>query len=80
MRKRIGSPGIQFTPEQIVGVRIDIDETTFQQALQEAGGIWNRHRKVWEVRYDKVLDLQLEERIILDNECVFSADGISGDV
>lgn len=35
-------------PDRIVGVRGGMEET----ALQKARGIWNRHRNVWEVRYE----------------------------
>ncbi len=32
--------------------------------VKEAGGIWNRQKKVWELRYDRVVDLGLEGRIV----------------
>jgi len=32
-------------------------------ALKEVGGRWNLEKRVWEVRYDRVLDLDLAGRI-----------------
>ena len=59
-------PGDLFAPDQIVSVRVDLDETDLQKCLKQAGGIWNRRRKVWELRYDKVLEFELEARIVCD--------------
>lgn len=61
-------PEEQCAPDQIVGVRVAMEETGLQKSLRKAGGIWNRHRKVWEIRYDKVLELQLASRIVDGSE------------
>jgi len=61
-------PNEQWAPDQIVGIRVAMEETRLQKSLRKAGGIWNRRRKVWEIRYEKVLELQLESRIVDESE------------
>lgn len=67
-------PGEQRMPDQIVGVQVARDETAIQKSLRKVGGKWNRRRKVWEVRYDKVLELQLGSRIVAESEDASSFD------
>ncbi|HEX9000126.1 MAG TPA: hypothetical protein VGB07_09535 [Blastocatellia bacterium] len=50
-------------PETIVGVRIGLNESGLQKKIKQAGGTWNRSRQLWEIRYDRVVELSLEERI-----------------
>ena len=80
IEERDWEPERQFKPDQIVSVRVDLDETEYQQKLRDAGGVWNRRRRVWEARYDIVCELQLEARIVFDDEDVRSAGGVSGEV
>jgi hypothetical protein len=57
-------PAPQFTAETIVGVRIGFAEVDLRERVKQAGGKWNRSRKVWELRYDQVVALTLEARIV----------------
>ena len=58
------SPASDTAPETIVAVRIAYTETELRQHVKAAGGTWNSAQKVWELRYDQVLKLDLAERIV----------------
>jgi len=49
---------------EVVGIRIDLNERELQQKVRAAGGIWNRERKCWDLRYDLVSTLGLQDRLI----------------
>ncbi len=66
-------PAEQFAPDQIVGVQVAMEETALQKAIRKAGGVWNRRRKVWEVRYDRVCELDLETRMVAEVEEMYAA-------
>lgn len=53
-----------LTASTIVQLRVGLGETQIQRALSDAGGLWNRARRVWEVRYDRVVELGLTDRIV----------------
>ena len=57
-------PAPRFTAETIVGVRIGFAEVDLRERVKQAGGKWNRSRKVWELRYDQVVALTLDARIV----------------
>ena len=52
------------TPEQIVAIRVSAPETTIRQQVKNAGGHWDSQRGVWTLRYDRVVALGLNERIV----------------
>jgi hypothetical protein len=35
-----------------------------QQTIRTAGGVWNRAKRVWELRSDQVVGLDLTERVV----------------
>jgi len=39
-------------------------ERDVQQTIRAAGGVWNRAKRVWELRYDQVVGLDLTERVV----------------
>lgn len=47
----------------LVGLRVGVTEGDLQQKIRQAGGQWNRGRKLWELRYDEVVALGLKSRI-----------------
>ena len=47
-------PAPRFTAETIVGVRVGFAEADMRERVKQAGGKWNRRRKVWDMRYDQV--------------------------
>jgi len=57
-------PAPRFTAETIVGVRVGFAEADMRERVKQAGGKWNRSRKVWDMRYDQVVALKLEARIV----------------
>ena len=50
-------------PEEIVGLKIAYGEVGLGRQVKAAGGKWNQVRRLWEIRYDQVARLGLEERI-----------------
>ena len=47
-----------------MGVRVGFAEVEPRAQVKQAGGKWNGSRKVWELRYDHVVALKLEARIV----------------
>jgi hypothetical protein len=41
-------------------------DVAVRRHLKEAGGTWNPQRRVWELRYGRVIALGLEDRIAPD--------------
>ena len=61
-------PASRFTADTMVGVRIGFAEVDMRERVKQAGGKWNRSHKVWELRYDQVVALTLEARIVEEEE------------
>ena len=57
-------PPKPLRPEQVVGLRIGIKERGLQARIKTAQGKWNERQQIWELRYDKVVELGLTERIV----------------
>jgi hypothetical protein len=51
--------------EKIVAIRIEYGEIDSGRQVEAAGGKWNRKKRVWELPYQQVQALELEERIIV---------------
>jgi hypothetical protein len=49
--------------DAIVGVKVGLQEVELQTAVRQAGGKWNRELQLVELRYDKVVALDLTSRI-----------------
>jgi hypothetical protein len=49
--------------DQIVRVPVGYREFELQRQLRQAGGRWNAAARLWEIRYDQVVRLGLQERI-----------------
>jgi len=47
---------------EIIGLKIDIDETDLQKQVKNVGGKWNRKQKVWEISIQKARALNLLDR------------------
>jgi hypothetical protein len=54
--------------DQIVGVRVDVTERDLQKRIKQAGGTWNRRKKVWYVQYDTVVEFGLQARMVSETE------------
>ncbi len=48
----------------MVSLRVVGWEFAVRQAVKRAGGMWNPVGRVWEIWYDRVVELGLEDRII----------------
>jgi hypothetical protein len=47
-----------------LGVRIDYWETELREKAKEAGAIWRPNHKLWEMAYEDVMELGLENRVV----------------
>ncbi len=59
-------------PDEIVGVRVGVKEIDLQHHVRRAGGKWNYNRQVWEIRYESVVELGLQSRIVSEDEVPIS--------
>lgn len=55
-------------PEEVVGVRVIYGEYELSRRVKQAGGVWNREKRVWELRYQEVVVLGLEARVVREEE------------
>ena len=51
-----------------VDLRVGFAEVDLRERVKQAGGKWNPRRKVWELRYDQVVALHMEDRIVKEYE------------
>ena len=64
--ERVWIPVLHYRPDQQVPIKINYAEQTLREQLKAHGGYWDKKRKVWLVRYQAVLELKLENRMIID--------------
>jgi len=57
-------PPPRFAADTIVAVRVSFAEVELREQVKQTGGKWNRSHKVWELRYEHVVALKLEARIV----------------
>jgi hypothetical protein len=57
-------PPPRVAADTLVGVRVGFAEVALREQVKQAGGKWNRTRKVWELRYERVVALKLEARMV----------------
>ncbi len=60
----------QRSADSLVHVRVAWPEVEVRRQVKGAGGKWNPQHDVWELRYDRVVALGLEERIVGDGESI----------
>ena len=56
-------PRPRFAHDQIVGLRVAFADVAVRDQVKQAGGTWNPERRVWQLRYDRVVALGLHRRI-----------------
>jgi len=56
-------PARPFEDDEIVAIRIELNEIHWRNRVKMAGGKWNPNRKLWEIPYGQVRKLGLTERI-----------------
>ena len=54
----------RFAHDQIVGLRVAFADVAVRDRVKQAGGTWNPERRVWQLRYDRVVELGLNSRIV----------------
>ena len=59
----------------VVSLRVASAEATLRDRVKQAGGKWDPQRRVWHLRYDQVLALQLADRIVTDEPASTPGDG-----
>ncbi|MDM8552770.1 hypothetical protein QUF72_22005 [Desulfobacterales bacterium HSG2] len=74
-RSNAGDPTAEprncIVADSVVGVRVGLREKDMRTRIKKAGGKWDRKRGVWLVRYEKVVEPGIEERVVEDPD--FSA-------
>lgn len=50
--------------DAIAEIKVNWGEAELGRRVKQAGGKWNPQKKVWELRYDQVVKLKLEQRIV----------------
>ncbi len=53
-----------YRPSRRLGVRIDYHETELREQAKALGGIWRPRHKLWELSYDAIIELDLEDRVV----------------
>ena len=62
--ERDWEPRPRFADDQIVGLRVAFADIAVRALVKQAGGTWNPERRVWQLRYDRVVALGLNSRIV----------------
>ena len=57
-------PPKQQASESLVFVHVALPEVEMRRQVKRAGGVWDPHRRAWELRSDRVKALGLESRIV----------------
>ena len=59
-------PRPRFVHDQIVALRVAFADAAARDRVKQAGGTWNPERRVWQLRYDRVVALGLNSRIVIE--------------
>ena len=57
-------PQPPFAHDKIVGLRVAFADVAIRDQVKQAGGTWNPERRIWLLRYDRVVALGLNARIV----------------
>jgi len=57
-----------LTQSQRLPVRIDYRESELREKVKATGGIWRPRQKLWEMRYEDIVALGLESRVVAEDE------------
>ena len=58
------SDGKRIPKNKIVHIRINVNEGYLRELVKAAGGRWNGQEKLWQLPYQEVLSLGLENRLV----------------
>jgi hypothetical protein len=59
-------PQPRTAPDHLVELRVAFADVVVRQRVKQAGGTWNPERRLWQLRYDRVVALGLTSRIVDD--------------
>ena len=59
-------PRPRMADDQLVGVRVAFEEVEVRARVKQAGGTWDRPRRVWQLAYGDAVALGLRDRVIAD--------------
>ena len=59
-------PQARLDRDDVVGLRVAFADVVVRDRVKQAGGTWNPDRRVWQLRYDRVVALGLTSRIVDD--------------
>ena len=54
-------------PSRRLGVRVDYSESHLREQVKARGAIWRPRQKLWEMRYDDIVALGLESRVVAED-------------
>lgn len=54
-------------PEDMVGVRIAYGESELRERVKRVGGIWRPRHKLWELDWQTVRNMGLEDRVVIES-------------
>ena len=69
----------RFAHDQIVGLRVAFADAAVRDRVKQAGGTWNPERRVWQLRYGRVVALGLNSRIVDEPASNSRCPGSSGE-
>ena len=72
-------PRPRFADDQIAGLRVAFADVAVRERVKQAGGTWNPERRVWLLRYDRVVALGLNSRIVDEPASNRRCPGSSGE-
>jgi len=72
-------PPPRFAHDQIVGLRVAFADVAVRDRVKQAGRTWNPERRVWQLRYDRVVALGLNSRIVDEPASNSGCPGSSGE-
>ena len=72
-------PRTRFAHDQIVALRVAFADVAVRDRVKKAGGTWNPARRVWQLRYDHVVALGLDSRIVDELASNSGCPGSSGE-
>ncbi len=59
-------PAPHYTPDTLVPVQIEAFDMPMRSQMKAAGGRWNPEKKLWFVKYGKIVGTALENHIQVD--------------
>jgi hypothetical protein len=68
----------RFTHDQIVALRVAFADVAVRAQVKQAGGTWDPARRVWQLRYDRVVALGLNSRIVDGPASISGCPGSGG--